>query len=483
MREPIFSVILLLTRARASAIIIYYKIRAHLRALGRLMANNSLKKSPRTIIKDTANGSYILPSFLSYLVEDEISEEEFYKAYSIKKEDAPLWWKRDVPVALSKKDKKKALKAQRRTVAYLEKQLQTQEKQYAQYVSRLDREEETFQKKIDMNSELINAKLSEIELNARSRELYREKQNLEMEAQLLATKRAVQEAELLIKNEEILKKKQLEIKARYENGVDTELARELKEAIEKKDALRKEYLALHQENMNRAIEDPRLPMMAAPVVFDSVTDEEKEPVYELYNKNNAIEFIKVSYKRDADDVYLLNDLSFNAKKGAVTILRTDSKNKVVALMDILSEIIPEGTTITQGVARAYGEELFASPIKNKGIVCYESVLRQLASGKKVNDFTSESAVRDTLVKITGSDALLTKKLKKSTDEKLRLIALAVCFSLENGAVVISNVEDLSVDNYNALVKLINEANGQTIVALTTSTHLVIDTTGADVYKF
>lgn len=449
------------------------------------MANNPLRKTPKTIVKNTANGSYILPSFLSYLVEDEISEEEFYKSYSIRKEETPLWWKRDVSVAMSKTEKKKALKEQRKTVAYLEKQLETQEKQFEQYVARLNREEENFQKKLDRNAELINAKLAEIELNARSRQISREKNALELEAQLIATKRAVQEAELLIKNEEILKKKQLEIIARFETEDAEELARELREEMAKKDSLRKEYLALHQENMNRAIANPNLPMTGAPAVFDSyVTSEAKEPVYELYNENNAIEFIKVSYKRDADDTYMLKDVSFNVKKGVATILRTDSKEKALAVMEILAGNTPNGISISQGIARAYGKDLGVKNTKNSDLVCFESIVRALATGKKVKNFVDENNVRNMLVNLVGSDAVLDKKLKKATDDELRLLALVVCFSLETkGAIVISDAEELSTSNYNALVKLINGAKGRTIVCLTTSTRLVLDTIGVDVYKF
>ena len=111
-------------------------------------------------------------------------------------------------------------------------------------------------------------------------------------------------------------------------------------------------------------------------------------------------------------------------------------------------------------------------------------MRALATGKKVKNFVDENNVRNMLVNLVGSDAVLDKKLKKATDDELRLLALVVCFSLETkGAIVISDAEELSTSNYNALVKLINGAKGRTIVCLTTSTRLVLDTIGADVYKF
>lgn len=304
-------------------------------------------------VKDTT------PEFLRYLLEAEIPDEEFFINFCKDKADTdiPLWWRRDIPVNLTKRERKNEIKRQKAKNKYIEERLELQKRLNDNYALKVKKDEEDFKRRLAENDALLELKLREIELNAEENAAVFEKELIEQEARLREAVRERQEAELQLKNEEQLKKRQL-----YLLGKIEEIQGKLNAVTEavllenmKKEESRLKYLAVREENLKLAEQSPELPKSLDPgTARNEIRVVTKK--YEEFDPNNILELKDIHFKRREENGYLLKGVSFAVKRNRATVLYSENEVKLDYVKKIIKRTYPSDMHIVQGVLRVDGKE-------------------------------------------------------------------------------------------------------------------------------
>ncbi|MDR0751009.1 MAG: hypothetical protein LBF12_00255 [Christensenellaceae bacterium] len=293
-----------------------------------------------------------------------LSQEEIFTAHALSPFgelfDLPFAWHRDMPVVMSSKEKKAELKRQKALNNYIKEQTVLRSKMNIAYKQKINNYKNEFEKWCTSQEEIFNIKIEEMELAAKENQEILKSELLEKEDKLKLLEKNKEELLVLKKNEERIRRKQLILL-----GVFDDLREEFAIVNEKITrnpdeikVIKDEYYAVRNENLNRSKAHPELPISLV-----NENDNEGKSKYTIKVRNDdsggndLIEIKGLSFKRDRESLYIIKDLQIPVRPGSVTIIYSESEDKLIALKQILFKNYPSDSRVVDGFVRIVGIDI------------------------------------------------------------------------------------------------------------------------------
>lgn len=430
--------------------------------------NKTQKKPTVKSTRSQKSSGTALPSFFYSREPDAFADSIFFDAFSDTEESVPLWWKMDIPEVRTARERKRALSRQAIRNAYIAKMLETEKTLNKRFAEKLKKDEEKLARLTAENEIIIEAKRKEMELTAEMNIQRLEREIMEKQAVLKEAERAALQAELDKNNDARLMalQKELEIKtsglAETLNGLNSEI-----------------------EEKIRVIGAQG----STPGVDYGIRKRYSQP-----SKSDAIEFIDVTFKERESVLPILLNVSFTVKRNAVTVVYSQSKEKLKFVRQIIYKNYSQDFHIISGLVRINAKEI-AQYLKTdfnreiaKELVSLINITDEInGSSKRIKDlYKGRMSERNfaTVAERFGISAQDTATKLKALDADTRSrMALCAALSMNDGIIILETPEDeYTQDIVKKLTDFIGKTVGKTVLLLTASLDAVSRTAGCGVYK-
>ncbi|MCL2631429.1 MAG: hypothetical protein FWD49_07960 [Firmicutes bacterium] len=420
--------------------------------------------------------------FSTFHISEDMWNQGFNIDYSSFKEDneVPLWWLKEAPVPLSKKDAKSAVKAQGEIILKTKGRIVATENRTKSVLENIQRADEVFSKRLSDSEELFILKIKDMDLVAEENASQLRYDLAIKEEQLKDAEREKRESEMHLRHEEATKQRQIELMEEFE-AIQEKIAKasvEIEEATEISQQNTIRAVELKAENAQRAEENPEL-------LRETVFTPERErrsfmPVakrYEAFSEQNIVDFRDIHFKKKTERIFIFKGFNLQIKAEGITVAVSENKLKLALIKQMLFRSYGSDMQMTCGAIRISGTETGTvskddyKEVFGKHLISFADTyglirknggsVKKIVGKDEVHEFNAYASV------FGLSKPMFSGKVSALTDEQLSALALSVLLSSSHSLKVLEE-EYLSKSLLNSLILRLNHSPLKSALLILTS---------------
>ncbi|MFI3228658.1 MAG: hypothetical protein R3Y23_00645 [Bacillota bacterium] len=420
---------------------------------------------------------------------------EFYKSYSTKAEEWPMWWTCDTPLNLTQSGRKREFKRMQQYNRHLLYKLNQQEQLLTRYKQDMQAEIGRTTQAILNNSDILAEKMQELDTISRIEYVENEHKLLQAKMQCEVAELNLELSKLQVANQEVLQEKQQQL-LNKENTFDSKLLeynKRLASVSAELSEVNKNLYKLKTINLQNAEINPTLPTARdASLIADRVTSIDYKA---LFKKDFVLSITDLTFKEKGADTSIFSNLNIDIKKNKVTVLYSPQQHNLQSIKHLIAGDYANKFVVSAGDICVGAKSVVAMEEKERAAFCAKKTIcvTQIVSNIKFRlrktvceiyeDVIKKASLTLSINSLGLHPDILDARIDTLSEQDIYKLAVAVLISF-NDKILYVNEAELNIDcNFIAkFCSVLQSIKDKTIIFMTANLNSVATLSKSEVYR-